>query len=145
MHRRRFLLLASSAVWGLPLLSSCTREPSVGPVRIVWDRDTCEHCKMIISEKRFAAQIRNPAMRVYKFDDFGCAVSFLKNQEWAAQPAEFWVADMSNSGQWLDARQAHYLGGKTTPMGFGFGATTLTGAGIVSYEEARKAVLAFLE
>ncbi len=143
MHRRRFLLLAPGAALGLPLLSACNREPLTGPVRVVWDRDTCERCKMIISDKRFAAQIRDPSKRVHKFDDFGCAVFFLEHQQWAAQSTEFWVPDMNGGERWLDARQAHYLGGKTTPMGYGFGAlSTAAGAEVVSYEQARKMVLA---
>jgi hypothetical protein len=35
----------------------------------------------------------------------------------------FWVADYaSKTLAWLDARSAHYLSGKTSPMGYNFGA-----------------------
>ena len=36
---------------------------------------------------------------------------------------EIWVTDYRN-GEWIDARKAHYVPGKITPMDYGLGATT---------------------
>jgi copper chaperone NosL len=35
---------------------------------------------MIISDKRFAAQIRDPQGKAWKFDDIGCAMFWLSQQ-----------------------------------------------------------------
>ena len=46
------------------------------------------------------------------------------------------------SGKWLDARTAHYVTGKTTPMAYGFGATGEAPPGSIGFEEVRKQLLA---
>lgn len=125
------------------LLAACHREPKTGPVEVRWDRDTCVRCSMVLSDRNFAAQVRGgPKHQAYKFDDFGCAVFWLKDKPWADDPAtEFWVASASD-GKWLEARKAYYVTGKRTPMGYGFGAMALPVPGSLSFEEARKQVLA---
>lgn len=125
------------------LLAACTGEPKTGPVEVKWDRDTCVRCSMALSDKRFAAQVRGgPKHQAYKFDDFGCVVFWLKTQPWGDDAAtEIWVMDL-RSGKWIDARKAHYIAGKMTPMAYGFGAVALPEAGSVTYEEARKQILA---
>lgn len=127
----------------LGLLAACTGEPKTGPVEVKWDRDTCVRCNMALSDKRFAAQVRGgPKHQAFKFDDFGCVVFWLRDKPWAEDPAtEIWVMD-TRSNQWIDARKAHYVPGKMSPMAYGFGAVALPEAGSISYEEARKLILA---
>lgn len=133
--------LVGGLLLGVSSLAACSGEPLSGPVDIKWDRDVCERCKMVISDRQYAAQVRDPNKKVHKFDDFGDAIFFLEHQTWPAQGIEFWVADM-HSNHWLDARKAHYLGGKRTPMGYGYGALAEPSPGTVSYDEARRAILA---
>jgi nitrous oxide reductase accessory protein NosL len=156
MDRRRFVsalpTLAAGpylgSTLGAPLvavLSGCSSEPLTGPVDIKWDRDVCVRCSMVISDRHFAAQIRNPMKKVLKFDDFGCAVFWKEHQTWSDAEIEFWVAnsaDDASRGKWLDARKAFYVGGKRTPMGYGFGAVSGTVPGALGYDEARKLILA---
>ena len=134
-HGVAFLLLG--------LLAACSGEPKTGPVEVKWDRDTCVRCSMALSDKRFAAQVRGGAKhQAFKFDDFGCAVFWLKDKPWAGDPAtEIWVMDM-RSAQWIDARKAYYVPNKMTPMAYGFGAVALPEPGSVNFEEARKQLLA---
>lgn len=124
-------------------LAACSRAPETGPVEIKWDRDTCKRCSMAISDRNYAVEVRGgPKNQVHKFDDIGCAVHWLKDQPWGNDPAaEIWVADY-RSGKWLDARAAHYVAGKTTPMAYGFGASAEALPGSVGFEEARKQLLA---
>ena len=69
-------------------------------------------------------------------------MSWLKEQAWGNDSAtEIWVADF-HDGKWLNARTAHYVGGKTTPMSYGFGATSEAIPGSISFDEARKQLLA---
>lgn len=130
-------------VAALLLLASCSREPQTGPAEVKFDRDTCVHCSMAVSDRHYAAQVRGgPKHQAYKFDDLGCALSWLNRQPWGNDPVtEIWVAHFRD-GIWLNARTAHYVGGKTTPMAYGFGATTDAIPGSISFEEARKQILA---
>ena len=63
------------------LLAACSGDAGKGPVGVKWDRDACERCRMVISDRQHAAQIRyfpdEGRSRVVKFDDFGCAVLWL--------------------------------------------------------------------
>jgi len=122
LSRRTFSRLAAGA--GLTALATgCSREPP-GPKAIKLGRDVCEHCNMIISELRYAAQTWDAKRhRARLFDDVGCAVSFASFNGELDDPAlRFWVADAVNAGVWLDARNASYKGGFQTPMGHGYAA-----------------------
>lgn len=124
--RRRFI--AGAGALTLAGATAGCIPPSEGPVDIVWGRDTCEFCRMIISEARFAAQIRGgPKGRVFKFDDIGDAVLFLIDQEWREDSAtEFWIGDSAvehgGEARWLEARRAVYLPDRPSPMDYGFAA-----------------------
>lgn len=118
------------------LLSACSREPETGPVPIAYGRDGCDLCGMIISDPRFAAEVRGGAdRRVYKFDDMGDAVHFLARQTWKDDAAvEIWVMDVDTGKTWLDARKAYFIEGMQSPMAHGFGAVAEPRAGAVSFE-----------
>ena len=132
-------LLASIAfVLLTPLfLAGCFGDPETGPVPIKWDRDTCEVCRMMISDRHFAAQLRGgPRHKPYKFDDMGELIHWLEAQSWKDDPkVELWVMDMDTGTKWLDARKARYMPGQHTPMDYGFGAVTDTRLGSLSFDE----------
>lgn len=114
-----------------------------GPAAITWDRDVCASCSMVISDRHFAAQVRGgPKNAVAKFDDVGCAMKWLETQPWADEPTtKVWVARVSD-GAWLDGKVARYVSGKTSPMGFNFGAVDPGAAGN-DFSTQRAAVRAF--
>ena len=91
--------------------------------KIHWDRDMCELCKMVISERHYAVQILNPENnRSYMFDDLGCAILWFKDEkiEWE-KDAIIYISD-SIDGKFIDAKTAFYDSGSRTPMDYGFGA-----------------------
>jgi copper chaperone NosL len=148
MDRRRFVsalpALAAGPYLGA-VLAGCSGEPLTGPVEIKWDRDVCVRCSMVISDRHFAAQIRDPMKKVLKFDDFGCAIFWKEHQNFSDAEIEFWAADSASDAdklKWLDARKAGYVGGKRSPMGYGFAAVNTGTAGAAPFAEVRKAVLA---
>jgi len=135
-------LLAAAAV--PPLFLAGCKEKS-GPEPIHYDRETCEICNMIISDPRFAAEIRDPKGKVHKFDDIGDAIHWMIRQDWykaGQRPKEFWVMNMKDGRTWLDARKAWYLPGQVTPMDYGFGAVPEREPGAIPYEEMEKRVIA---
>ncbi|MCP4935164.1 MAG: protein NosL [bacterium] len=130
-------------VIALPLLTAgCFGDPETGPVEIKWDRDTCEVCRMLISDRHYAAQLRGgPKHKAYKFDDMGELVHWLDVQTWKNDPkVELWVMDMDTGSKWLDARKVRYMPNQTTPMNYGFGAVEDNRKGSVSFEEMVKKV-----
>ncbi len=132
------------ATLGAGALGGCFGETETGPVKIVYGRDTCDYCRMIISDPRFAAQIRRgPGATAYKFDDIGDAVFFLDEQAWKAEDAvEFWVMDVDKGRTWLDARAVYYLTGLQSPMAYGFGAVEAAGPDRITFRAMTEKVLA---
>lgn len=124
------------------LVAGCSQQPDTGPVEIRWDKEGCERCAMSVGDRNYSAQVRGgPAetkTRVYKFDDIGCAVIWLDKQTWKDNPrTEIWVTDYRN-GKWIDARQASYISGKVTPMGYGLGAQPEPAVGAMDFSAASK-------
>ena len=111
----------------LLVLAACSGDPGSGPVEVKWDRDACARCNMVLSDRQHSAQVRYmPADgtrgQLKKFDDIGCAVLWLEQQPWRNEAGvEIWVTDHLD-GQWIDARTAHYVMGRLTPMQYGLGA-----------------------
>jgi nitrous oxide reductase accessory protein NosL len=136
----RALLLLTTLL--LASLTGCDSDPGSGPVSVKWDRDVCERCRMVLSDRHFAAQIRVPPDvlgkrgKVLRFDDIGCAVLWLDQQPWKDRPGiEIWVND-HRDGAWIDARTAHYVAVKNTPMEYGLGAQKEPSPGALGFSDA---------
>ncbi len=143
MMTRRDFLAATAAV----LVTGCFDDRASGPVDIAWDRDACALCNMLISDARFAAQVRGgPKRKVWKFDDIGCAVNWLNKQPWAADPdTEIWVADHRSTRDavtWLDARAAYYVPDVLSPMNYNYAARPKPADGAVRFEALTSIILA---
>ena len=133
--RRRHILVYGFALTPMAsvLLTACGEDKDMPNAMAVfkWDRDVCTRCRMAISDRRFACQIRGgPKDTVFKFDDIGCAATWLaekgKEFPWMADATtRVWVGEFASGGKnWLDATAAHYVFGKTSPMGYNFAAYT---------------------
>jgi hypothetical protein len=154
MQRRRFLATGFMLTPLATLLAACGSKGDwpEGMAEIKWDRDTCVRCNMVISDRRFAAQMRGGEKNtVFKFDDIGCLVFWLRDKAthypWIATPAtRMWVADSAGkpgeAGRWLDPRQAQYAGGRTSPMGYNYAAIAYPQPGSVDFATLREHVLA---
>ncbi len=156
-HRRHFVgQLAGSALLLTPLaaaLSACSDSKwPEGMKSIIWDRDTCVRCSMAISDRRFAGQIRGgPKDTVFKFDDPGCMVFWLRDQlerfPWlSAADTRMWVADFHSKSRdemiWHDPRTVRYIT-RTSPMGYNLAAVADTGTdSSFSFEEMQQQTLA---
>lgn len=146
LNRRKFLQGTAGLVF-IPLLSACEKKDPLGPQEIHWDRDQCDRCKMVISERNFVAQVINKqTQKAYKFDDIGCVPLWFKeeNISWK-ENAIIYVADMHTKA-WLDARTAQYTTENITPMAYGFGAHSPKekiedGKEVVNFEELTRRVL----
>jgi copper chaperone NosL len=121
-------------------IAGCRQGSTTGPGTIHWDRETCEHCQMVISDRRHAVQIRLLGdRRTHAFDDLGCGLLWLDQRGLRAggeNGPEIWVKD-SKAGDWLDGRSADFEAGLTTPMAYGFGVSE----GGLSLAEVQNAIL----
>ncbi|MCB4743622.1 MAG: hypothetical protein LGB07_05265 [Sulfurovum sp.] len=121
---KKYSLLVS-LLFLIILFNGCEKKQIGTAVKMHWDRDMCQRCKMAISERKFAVQIIDKRHRkVYKFDDLGCAILWMDRVKapWKDQ-AIIWISD-AKTGKWVDGRKALYIEGAITPMAFGFAAYT---------------------
>lgn len=139
------LLPLYALIW-LLLLVACSGDSGTGPKEVKWDRDACERCRMVLSDRFHAAQIRYfPAEKkrsvVAFFDDIGCAVLWLADKSWERdQQTEIWVAD-HRTGEWIDARSATYVKGNLTPMEYGLGAQSETTPSGLTFDQAKQHII----
>jgi nitrous oxide reductase accessory protein NosL len=114
--------------------------------KVHWDRDMCERCKMVVSERHHAVQVINLENgRSYMFDDIGCVVLWFDDEkiDWAPK-AKIWITDVT-TGKWIDARKAFYDTSNITPMAYGLAAhkskeSIKKGEEIVNFEEMSKRI-----
>lgn len=123
-------------------LLSCGNDKQSGPADVKWDRDACQRCQMMLSERNFSAQVRvfpeGKRSRIYKFDDIGCALLWLDHQPYKDNPeTEVWVNDYKTRN-WINAKQSWFIKGEISPMGYGLGAQTEKTEGALNYAEAIK-------
>lgn len=138
-------IIRTAAAVLLLLVSACSMDPQTGPGDTRWDRQSCERCRMMLSDRHYAAQVRvfpeANRSRVFYFDDIGCAIIWLQDKPWEANKAtEIWVTD-HRTGEWIDARAASYVENRITPMEYGLGAQREAAAEAIDFSAARAHVL----
>jgi copper chaperone NosL len=87
-----------------------------GPAEIAIGQDVCDHCRMVITDIRFAAEIVNQNGKVFKFDSIECMVSRHAD---IANVHSSWVKDFHNPSAWVDAQQAVFLRSESLPSPMG--------------------------
>jgi copper chaperone NosL len=105
------LLLVSVAAAG------CDRgPPQAAPLDT--RNESCAHCRMAVSDARFAAQLVAPREEPRFFDDVGCLRDFLAAHPGRPAREVAYVADHRTKA-WVRARTAVYarVPGLATPMG----------------------------
>ncbi|MDD5373164.1 MAG: hypothetical protein PHO62_07030 [Sulfurimonas sp.] len=124
----------------------CQDKIESGAAKINWDRDMCDRCVMVLSDRKHTIQLRDPSSKkVYKFDDIGCMVLWFNEEKIAYKDSvQIWITD-AISGEWIDARSAFYTTQNVTPMAYGFSAyknkeSIKSGDEIITYDEVLKRV-----
>lgn len=102
----------------LPLLLlavACAGAPQ--PAALSPGNDTCSHCRMVVSDVHYAAQLVAPGEEPRFFDDVGCLASYRKANPPSIEAVAF-VAD-HRTGEWVNALYAVYtrVEDLETPMG----------------------------
>ena len=135
MPSRAWLRRASLlAVLALALVAGAGCAPADGPQPIAYDREACSHCRMLISEPRFAAQLETRAGAIRSFDDPGCLLAALADGE--PEVRALWFHHVRED-RWLDGGSVAFEKTPRTLMGYGLGAVAAGTPGALSLEEAR--------
>lgn len=91
---------------------------SDAPKPIKLNVDSCDFCKMTISNGKFAAEAITQKGRFYKFDDVSCMIKFTKSNTTLAFKS-FYIANYHEDNQLLPVDKGFYLNGGAihAPMG----------------------------
>jgi copper chaperone NosL len=104
------------------LLTAC----AAGPEPLHVGTEECAHCSMVISDRRYAAQLVTAKGRSHKFDSIECMTRFLQDGAIAAgDTRSLWVMDVTGEAEdWLAVADAQFVHSAAlrTPMGGGLAA-----------------------
>ena len=98
----------------LALVVGC--QDASGPIEPAWGKQACANCAMLVSDRRYAAQLVDADGAHVFFDDPGCMATWMI--EHTRAPRRAWVH--SGSASWVDATSTKYVSRQPSPMGFGF-------------------------
>lgn len=99
----------------LILSAACSQEPA----EIHYGSDECVHCKMMITDDRFAAQLVTEIGKALKFDAIECLARYAGEHKSELESAKLWVSNFNSPGSWIDAEQAYIIKSEVinSPMG----------------------------
>jgi copper chaperone NosL len=119
--RRRLFVTAAAFV--MVMVTACSKPPPWPPVAVEPDlgHDACAHCRMIVSDERFAAQYHDRAGNVEFFDDLGCLLAAHAGE--GGDPQAAFVRSFDDA-RWLRGDEAFVVHASafTSPMGSGLAA-----------------------
>ncbi len=94
--------------WLLLLVGFVACSSAPRPEDPVWNKQPCDHCKMLLSDPRYAASlIDERGLRLF-FDDIGCMAAYEgEHPRFKAH----WVRD-EQSGAWLEPTSAFFRAGR---------------------------------
>jgi copper chaperone NosL len=90
---------------GSVLTSGCASDE---PATVFYGDDACAHCSMIVSDERFAAQLKTETGKAHKFDAIECMAAYVQEQK-EVNVAHLWISDFSNPGSWIPVEEAQFI------------------------------------
>lgn len=102
---------------GLFLFGSCQSEPKVN---ISYGQTECEHCRMNITEQKFATVAFTHKGKQFSFDALECLVPWIRNKSVPEKDIhKLMVADYLRPGKFLEVQKAFYVESDSirSPMG----------------------------
>ncbi len=142
-----FRILQILGILTILFFGGCKEKDTKSPVKIHWDRDMCQRCKMVVSDRKNSAEVRDvKSGKTYMFDDIGCAILWFKQEtDLKEQDCMVYITDV-NTGEFIDAKSAYYTTDNITPMAYGFSAhqtknTIGSNQEVVDWAEVKKRVI----
>lgn len=121
--------LAGAVAWAIHRAQA---QPA-GPRPIVWDRETCAECHMMISDRHYAAQLQTQEGEVLDFDDPACLMTYVVHHHPRIQVIYF---RQSQQDRWVDYHSVAFLHSVDSPMGHGYEAVDAGTPGSISFDQA---------
>jgi copper chaperone NosL len=109
LRRPRLPAAAAAAVVAAALLAmvACSA-PGPGPFH--YDTDGCDHCRMTISDPKFAAQLVTRTGKIHRFDDPACLASFVAAGRVAAIDVHgIWLNDYARPESMVGSTEAVFV------------------------------------
>lgn len=99
----------------IPMLVSCSQQPA----EIHYGSDECAHCKMIIADSRFVAQMVTKTGKSIKFDAIECMARYAGDHKTELESAKLWLGNFDNPGEWIALENAYIIQSRVinSPMG----------------------------
>ena len=97
---------------------SCNTQPEP----LVAGKDVCTYCKMPVAEIKFGGEIITAKGKIYKFDDLGCMINFIKSgMDSKEKVKDLLAVNYSNNQELLNVNEATFLISSNfhTPMNSG--------------------------
>lgn len=89
----------------ITLIAACSNEPE--PIN--FGQDNCAHCKMMITDEKYGAELVTDKAKIYKYDSIECLLEQLHMKIFSEkQIGSMWVIDFSHPGTLIDAKTAFY-------------------------------------
>ena len=101
---------------------------------IAWNAEPCAHCRMLIGDPAYAAQVITTDGTVRSFDDPGCAARFIREQRDNVHRA--WFHAGTGDG-WIPLAEVGFVPVATSPMGSNVIAVPRTTPGALALEDVR--------
>jgi copper chaperone NosL len=101
---------------------------------IAWNAEACAHCKMLIGDPAYAAQIITDDGDVLSFDDPGCAARYLRERAPHVHRAWFHAG---RGDRWIPLAEVGFVPAQGSPMGSNMIAVPRTTPGAVGLEDLR--------
>lgn len=92
----------------------------VEPEPIYFGEDICDHCRMMISDNRYGAELITDKGKIFKYDSIECLIDYaLEKNLIGDENQNFLVIDFSNPERLINARTAFYVHNENvrSPMG----------------------------
>lgn len=90
----------------LLLFSSSCNQKNAEPIKL--HSDACDFCKMTITDGRYGGELLTKKGRVYKFDDLGCMLAYVKENK-QMEVGKYFVHDFEQNNVLIDAETAFFL------------------------------------
>ena len=107
-----------AAVFVVAVIAARCADGPAKPASLSGPNETCRHCRMAVSNQRFAGQIAAPGEEPLFFDDIGCLSNYVQANAALPRGAVAYVAD-HRTGDWMPVAAAIFtlVPGLETPMG----------------------------
>ncbi len=101
-------MIRISSILLVILLSIMGCKPQPEP--IVFGKDACYACKMMMTDHKFGAELITKKGKVYKFDDLNCMLNYYNSGKEKVEDFEYvLVIDYAQPEKLIDAKNAFYL------------------------------------